>query len=118
VPSRRAHIAQAEHNEALCRAIGGSQYADWAVTALFYAALHLVDAYLAPNVHPKTHTVRRGLVDTVAGLRPIRDQYRELEERSRDARYKCIRFTPAAVKELRSVRFEPLKAHLRALLGI
>jgi hypothetical protein len=43
MPTRQDHLAKAEHNEALSRRLEGTRYADWAVTSLFYSALHLVN---------------------------------------------------------------------------
>jgi hypothetical protein len=118
VPDRASHIDQAERNERLSLGLEGTTDTDWAVTTLFYAAVHLVDACLAPGLHPREHRDRRDFVRLRADLRPIRTYYRELEDRSRDARYECVPFTQRAVVTLRSRSFEPLKRHLRSVLGL
>lgn len=42
------HLEQARHNEAVALQLGSPTVAayDWAITVLFYAVLHLVDAHL------------------------------------------------------------------------
>ena len=45
MPQPTEHIAQAEKNERLYDSLLGTEFNDWAITGLFYAALHYVDAY-------------------------------------------------------------------------
>ena len=124
MPARDAHIQQAEHNEALFVHLATSSptYLDWQVTSLFYAALHYVDAQLATlpagGMHPTSHALRNNCVATHTSLKPVYVGYQELQNRSIDARYDLVPFTPAGVAQLRTVHFESLKAHLRRLLGI
>jgi hypothetical protein len=117
VPDRRRHLSKAEQNETLSLSLQGGGHNDWAVTLLFYAALHLVDAYLDP-MQPKRHTDRRNLIRNDPVLRPIWFHYRELDDRSRDARYECLPFSGIQVSDLRSNSFEPVKRHLRRLLNL
>jgi hypothetical protein len=59
----------------------------------FYAALHLIDAYLASiGHHPQTHETRDGWISWTAILRPVYSHYSELRNRSEDARYQCRHF--------------------------
>lgn len=123
MPARAAHIAQAEHNEALYDhlAYASPAYADWQVTALFYAALHYVDAYLASTAnpqHPANHAVREGFVRNEPNLRQVYVHYRELKERSIEARYSAALSPPPAFVRLRPASFEPLRQHLKGLLGL
>jgi hypothetical protein len=90
---------------------------DWAVTVLFYAALHLVEATLAPSVHSPNHNARHQTVHLDPRLRPIYCHYCELYYRSLDARYDCISFGPLQAQHLYVTRYEPIKNHLRPLLG-
>jgi len=95
--SRFEHETRSQHNEDLCtylRAAAPSAFCDWQVTALFYAAVHLVDAYLAATygLHPNLHRDRtgrgRGRSDCVQQhLRAVYVDYRQLESLSRIARY-------------------------------
>src|SRR5437762_2448334 len=45
MPGTQDHLDQAQHNEQFFAKIDPSVNGDWAVTVLFYAALHYVDAY-------------------------------------------------------------------------
>lgn len=98
------YIQQAAHNAELAEYLrqGKTQYLDWAVTCLFYAAVHYVNAYLA-HAHktiPRRHTTKGGLegrsniVEADLTLSSIYDDYRNLDDESRDARYELKKPTP------------------------
>jgi hypothetical protein len=116
-PSRQQHIGQAEHNEALFHALEATNFTDWAVTALFYAALHLVDAFLWP-VRLPSHARRGTFIAPSSDLSAMYAHYRELQDRSEDARYECVSFTAADVQQLFSADFFPIRQRLRQLLNI
>jgi hypothetical protein len=63
------HLRQAYHNETLVFQFGTPplEAYDWAITALFYCALHFVDAYLFElrGIDPNGHTTTR---DKTTGL--------------------------------------------------
>ncbi len=89
MPTSPQHRAKAENNEFFATDVG-EPFWDWAVTGLFYSALHYVEAYLAslhPPFHPPTHQIRDSLIHREPRLRPIYVDYRELQDESRDARY-------------------------------
>jgi len=76
MPNEITHRRQAEQNERLARGLIllSPQLMDWGVTACFYTALHLVDAYLARgNIHPRNHAEREDWIRRQ--LRPIRGNY-------------------------------------------
>jgi hypothetical protein len=55
---RPAHIRKAQHNESFLNRelLPQSGYNDWKITAIFYAAVHYIDAGLARmNIHPTDH---------------------------------------------------------------
>jgi hypothetical protein len=56
--NRQQHLEKARHNERASRAWEAGAFTDWAVTTLFYAALHGLDAYLA-NSGCRPDRVRR-----------------------------------------------------------
>ena len=114
------HIAQAEKNERLYEVLLGTEFNDWAVTALFYAALHYVDAYIASStgVSPSNHSARNYLVDSVPSLTDISRAYSDLYRLSRDVRYEIFSVSTDATLRVRSQRFDPIRAHIRALLGL
>ncbi len=130
MPSESAHVAQAEKNERFYNAITSqdafNDYPDWAVVALFYSALHYVDSYLGhllrtadpDRAHPKGHRARHTVVSQLPQLAPVAPNYLELYNRSIDARYELISFSPAQVQHLARAHFEPIKRLVRDLLGL
>jgi hypothetical protein len=124
MPDRASHVRQAERNEALYSYLDvvTPTYIDWQVTALFYAALHYVNAYLSAKpsvgIHPVDHVVRDRLVASERSLRPIYAPYRELTTRSMDARYELVPFARGQLASLWSGPFQRVRAHLRSELGL
>jgi hypothetical protein len=93
MPSSIEHLAQAQANEGFYEELGADNAAkpDWAITILFYAALHYAQAgftYLQSPA-PDTHKARRGAIRT--RFRAIADDYEKLYNASCRARYDCIR---------------------------
>jgi hypothetical protein len=87
-PEAVARIEQARHNYGLYETLRNEgSYTDWAVTALFYAALHLVEAHAIEHDHPldPTHLGRRAYLWRY--LPQVASRYRRLEDASREARY-------------------------------
>ncbi|MFO8079269.1 MAG: hypothetical protein R6V07_03080 [Armatimonadota bacterium] len=67
--AKQEHIQKAQHNEDFSDCVGTlsacPEYHDWEAIAIFYSALHLVDAKLADqNVHPDNHSERQREVST------------------------------------------------------
>ena len=120
MPTQGEHLKQAEHNETLYAYLDSMSptYTDWQVTCLFYAALHYVDAYLDTQgiPRPKGHPIRNSRV--LQHLSGIYDDYYELYERSRDARYDLIGFSAEDVANLRAQRFARIRTHIRTSLGL
>jgi hypothetical protein len=90
MPDQRFHTRQAEHNQRLADSLDRAKYPDWAVTALFYCALHHLDAYLARwgLGHPSTHQARHDAWHRSPAFRAdLWSYYRELSERSKVTRY-------------------------------
>ena len=117
MPARLVHLVKAESNEKLSIALRTGLNLDWSVTILFYAALHLVEATLAPHVHSGNHTARFANVRGDQRLRPIFFHYRELYNVSLRSRYDCEDFTVSFVQNLDIAHYQPIKQHLRPLLG-
>jgi len=87
VATKDEHLAKAKHNEA-CVAALTDTFWDWAVTGIFYTALHYMMAFLATKAdHPPTHQVRISHIHRDRALKPIYVDYRELQNESEDARY-------------------------------
>ena len=118
MPPKEEHLRQAAHNREFYDAISPSQFTDWSVTALFYAALHNIDAYLAENdYHPRTHEKRFMLVNTLHNLRVIADEYMVLRDESEAARYDITHFTRDEVQTL-EVMYERIRIHITRLLSV
>lgn len=118
MPDTRVHLDQAEHNERFFGSFDQTTYSDWAVTVLFYAALHYVDAFLAHAgfKYPGGHHTRDGLVNSVTQLRTISTEYFRLKNRSSSARYYSSRFPAPDVERSRNTDLENIKRHIRGLL--
>lgn len=75
----------------------------WAVTATFYSVLHALTAHLlSRGVRVWDHRMRsQAIADPINGVPvSIRDDYRLLERRSRQARYLLRRFARQSVRDL------------------
>jgi hypothetical protein len=89
------HQSWSEANEAFYRDVlagDKSPNPDWAMTVLFYAAVHAIEAALV-HVGAKgrrTHTTRKEELDK-RGWRTLTALYGTLYTRSLDSRYHCIR---------------------------
>ncbi|SIL07318.1 hypothetical protein [Mycobacteroides abscessus] len=98
--SGRRHIERAKHHYSAFEYLRGD-YPDWACVALFYSALHYVDATLVDDRQipeycrrPTVHNAPGGegrtqIVNQYYG--EIADEYRVLETTSRIARYQTDR---------------------------
>jgi hypothetical protein len=89
LPTTKEHREKAENNEFLVESLD-NPFWDWAISGVFYAALHYVEAYFAnqaPPLHPPTHTKRDNHIHSDPNLTKIYVDYRQLEDESRDARY-------------------------------
>ncbi len=68
---------------------------EWAITAVFYAAVHYVEAYFAlSDVSYNNHPSRNTAVKKDAVLCSISDEYENLYNLSRDARYEVMNLQP------------------------
>jgi len=113
------HLSQFEHNVRVADRLAAMRLYDRAVTALFYAALHLAQAYLVRmGEAAETHVQRERRVLLTPDLRPILHFYRTLRDYSEEARYACRRFNQEEFEVLRDRSFAAVVPHLRALLGV
>ena len=120
MPHPTEHIAQAEKNERLYENLLGTEFNDWAITGLFYAALHYVDAYIVmrTGTSPSNHRARNRLVERTLNLTEIRLAYIELYRSSRNVRYKIPAVSANQAMQVKAQLFDPIRAHIRALLGL
>lgn len=100
MPNRVEHETRAQANERIAAQLrlADSHEVAWAVTILFYAALHWLEAYFdeTTGAHHLTHSDR--FFDT-DGL-PIGQKFRRLYYASRRARYEINPFTLPEVNNL------------------
>lgn len=128
------HLRQAYRNETLASQFGNSplEAYDWAMTALFYCALHFVDAYLFElrGIDPEGHTTtcnktternilgRNDLVELY--IPAIHNDYREMYSASRRARYDVAYLEPTAAnyyQKLKSNEFTQVRQFFRQQRG-
>src|SRR4051812_13984154 len=91
----KEHLAAAAENKQLGLTLLVSPLSPrWSVVLAFYSALHLVDAYLVRvGYRPRNHEDRRASIQRLRELRPLWEDYRTLDTRSREARYDFKPFT-------------------------
>jgi hypothetical protein len=118
VPSRTDHIAKAEGNAAFALSLSLNKQADidWALVAFFYAAIHYVEAYLAPAIHLKSHETRDKYIGKEAHLRRIYKEYSNLKYFGYAARYEMCGFKAEDVNDEAAKDYETIKAHITAKL--
>jgi hypothetical protein len=84
------HLQQAEKNEQLATYLEGTSYLDWQCTAIFYAAVHYVQAYFMsrkPPTRSDNHAERGTLIQLDNQIAKIYDDYNGLQDSSEAARY-------------------------------
>ena len=114
VPSKDEHLNRATDNETLARSLDLDKpvCVDWAITILFYSALHYIDAYLAGKLqHPPDHTARDSQVSSNASLADIYRDYRFLKDKSEEARYNIANFHKSQLPKIED-RFKKIRAHV------
>ena len=119
MPTADEHIKKAARNENFAEFLATkTKYIDWAVTMLFYAALHYVDAVLAASsIHPSKHAERKDAIERNDTVKRVYSEYRALETTSVNARYYAM---PIDESDWHAVKpqFDTLRSHLRNRLGI
>jgi hypothetical protein len=117
MPSESVHRRQAEHNKQFLDwlDLDVTEYLDWAVTVIFYTALHFVEWLLATkNLHSDFHANRHQVMGRVSELKRIWPDYQELEFQSRRSRYDCVQFSRDFVKGMLMPKLERIESHIRA----
>lgn len=123
MPSTEQHLAKARHNEAFLATfdLASPEYLDWAVTAIFYAALHYLRAVMSK--HRYTNISRYGDMDKAFERLQILkrnpqtyDAYRQLKDDSRAARYDMWEPRLPDVVDLRDDELKTLREFVLANL--
>lgn len=103
MPSKKEHLRKADEDEQFVAALDSSQSYNlpWAITAMFYAALHHVEGYFAGlGVHSADHRTRDSSIRRDPKLKRIYRHYSELKNFSINARYYMVRFSEADLASL------------------
>jgi hypothetical protein len=119
MPDQSIHLAKAEANArfAMSLPLESQIAADWAVTALFYSAIHLVEAYFAiSGFHSKTHGEREFRMFGSSDLHPIRMPYAQLKTVSLDARYRVGGFSADYVLNHAKPKLDEIQRHIFTML--
>lgn len=112
MPSAKDHKAKAAYNEEFFDHTK-YDYPDWALTGLFYSALHLVDAFLATkHISVENHLTRFNYVNKVKELKPLYPEYRMLYDYSVNARYKMHSFSTENINDTYKTVFLPFKREI------
>ncbi len=115
--TKEQHLAQATRNEELAPKLSDIGEYGWAITALFYAALHLVQAYLvSEDLAVTTHAARRAILARTPVLAAIEGAYAGLKWASEQARYECQSFTAAQFKAIHERRYVRISTYIRNLV--
>lgn len=88
--TKHQHLQKATENEKFAQTIDTNTVAgiEWAITVKFYIALHYIQAYLASKGQNYfRHESRGDAIERDPKIRNAYDDYRELYDISRDARY-------------------------------
>lgn len=97
----------------------GTPYADWRRSAIFYAALHYVDAYFFGTTPPQrfsNHGDRNTAIELDGKINAIYKPYSSLEDSSRCSRYDGWKPSEEQiVKELKR-DLAAIKKHLRSFV--
>ncbi len=111
------HLQQFERNTAVAQKLSESADYEWAVIALFYAGLHLVQAYLVRGgIDAKNHSQRNREIMRNEEMRAVHESYRALRDDSEYARYECGRFSQQEFEEIRGGTFNRIVTHVQALM--
>ena len=119
MPAKHEHVAKANGNETFARSLPLDSQAgiDWALVAIFYAAMHYVEAYLAlSNTHLRSHTTRDNAVGRDSNLRKIFHEYQDLKYFGYNARYEPPQFKATDVHKDALPKFEVVKATISRFL--
>lgn len=124
--SVQEHKSKALHNEKFLGShkLSEGEFVDWAVTALFYSALHWMRALAAQEGYTiRSYRKSKGNLGeeevfqgTGIFSQQSYDWYRQLKGASRDARYEMTQFSILEFSDLRQSCFEPFKSFVTSRL--
>jgi hypothetical protein len=96
MPSEPDHLTKAANNEKFADSLSlnGRTEVEWALTALFYSALHYVEAYLHKQfkIDSRNHDSRDKAINRDSRLRRVFVEYQKLKTLGWAARYSRTEF--------------------------
>ena len=101
MPNQKAHLEKAQHNEAFVKTfdLDATPFIGWAITGMFYSALHYMEAYFAKlGSHSPDHRTRDSNIRRDGNLRNLFFAYSDLKNFSVNARYTNKQFTALDVR--------------------
>ena len=118
MPDLAVHLRLARNNEDFCQyLLSSNAYLDWAVTGLFYSAVHYIEAYLATKrIHPISHPGRYKEINLDTNLSRIYTQFSDLKNDSTQTRYEGYTFPRTEIDSRILPTFNTLKSHIQTLL--
>lgn len=120
--TQQQHLKKAQHNENFFNHfdLDATPYLDWIITGIFYSALHYIRAiaskYNFENI--ASYGELDKLFDRLFILKrnpTIYQDYRQLKDDSREARYEMINFNKEDVRDLRDQEFARIKSFALSL---
>jgi len=121
VATKEKHIRKAEHNERFVDLfdIDTTPFLDWAITGIFYSAIHYIRALAAKHsfINISTYGEMDNLFNRISVFKNNRSayvDYRQLKDDSRTARYEMIKFSTPEVRSLKNGEFQRIKSFVLA----
>lgn len=115
--TKEQHLAEVTRNESLASRLAEMREYGWALTLLFYASVHLIQAYLVEVGDPAaTHAARETQLKRRRPLGPVINHYDALKKDSEAARYDCHSFTESEYQRAQ-IRYGRLQGHMQRLLS-
>ncbi len=119
MPTKEEHLAKAAGNEtlALSLALDNQTNIDWALTILFYSAVHYVEAYFAlSGQHLKSHTTRDSWIGRDSALKRIFNEYQDLKFYGYNARYEVSNFKVTDVRDVAIKAHATIRAYIETFI--
>lgn len=119
MPGYPQHLAKARTNLDFIKFVStkSTAFFDWIITAYFYAALHLIEAYFdfSYGTHYRKHGERSRAIISDPALSPIYNHYRKLQTYSETARYKTKSFDNTYVQGRAVPHFNKLRSSIEGI---
>jgi hypothetical protein len=117
-PTPRDHVGKADENKKFGLGMNATHptSAGWALTALFYSALHYTEAYFFyTSVKRDNHVDRNNAIKFDPKLKAIYSHYKHLFDYSLNARYRLNVYGKSDVDKAKP-SLDAVERHIKALL--